>query len=51
MAGELHRQVTSKTVRALDQDNPDAIAGDPLQHSQEAGALGDGTSAPLTAAS
>jgi hypothetical protein len=45
MAGELDSQITSKAkIRALD-DCPDAIAGDPLQHSHEAGALGDGIGA------
>ena len=40
MAGELDGQITGEAVRALDNDRPDPIAGDPLQHGQEAGALG-----------
>ena len=50
MAGELDGQITSKPVRALDNDHPNAIAGYPLQHRQEAWPLSHG-SAPLTAAS
>ena len=45
VAGELDGQVTSKAIRALDDDRPDPIAGDPLQHGQEAGALGHGIGA------
>ena len=46
MAGELDGQITSEAIGALDNDRPDAIAGDPLQHGQEAGALGHGLRNP-----
>jgi hypothetical protein len=45
MAGELDSQITSEAVRTLDQDHPHAIAGDPLQHGEKAGALGHGIGA------
>jgi hypothetical protein len=40
MAGELDGQVAGKTIATLDDDRLDAIASDPLEHGQEAGALG-----------
>ncbi len=40
MAGELDSQIAGKAVRALDNDRPDPITRNPLQHGQEAGALG-----------
>ena len=41
MAGELHREVAGKAIGALDQDRPHAVAGDPVEHRLEAGALVD----------
>ncbi len=40
MAGELHSQVTGESVRALDNDGSHPIAGDSVQHRNEALALG-----------
>ena len=50
VTGELHRQVTGKTVRALYQDCPDAVASDAVQHGLEARTSVTG-SLPLTASS
>src|SRR5262249_52395996 len=41
MSGELHGQITGEAVGALNQDDTNPIAGDPLQHSEEARALTD----------
>jgi hypothetical protein len=40
VSGELDGQITSEAIGALDDDRPDPIAGDPLQHGLEARALG-----------
>jgi hypothetical protein len=40
--GQLHGQVTSKTIGALDQDAAHAVAGDPVEHGLEAPTVGDG---------
>src|SRR3954464_1114478 len=44
VADLLNPQVARKAVRRLDQDGPDAVALDALQHGREAGALVDGVS-------
>ena len=36
MSSELHSQVASESVRALDNDAADAIASNPVEHSLEA---------------
>src|SRR3954469_14889352 len=41
VADLLNHQVARKAVRRLDQDGPDAVALDALQHGREAGALVD----------
>jgi hypothetical protein len=36
MAGELHSEVTSEPIRALHDDGADAVAGNAIQHRNEA---------------
>ena len=45
MAGKLYGQVAGEAVRALDDDGADTVAGDAVQHGDEAGARGDGVGA------
>jgi hypothetical protein len=37
--GELHRQVAGEAVRALDDDAPNAVGGDAIEHGLEPGAI------------
>jgi hypothetical protein len=37
MTSKLDREITRKAVRALDDDRPNSVAGDPVKHGRETG--------------